>query len=58
MKLYKDYGLSSLYQLRAEHLLVFMYKRSKDVTKLDIVRPKIELRSRNKVKLFLKKSHP
>ena len=45
------YNLTTLYQRRTEHLLLFMYKNSK--TNKDsptIQRPKIELRSRNKVK--------
>ena len=49
--LLREYGLTTLYERRIEHLLLFMYKKSK-VSKdsLSIQRPKIELRSRNKVK--------
>ena len=45
------YNLTSLYQRRVEHLLFFMYKFGKqNIDNLDIQRPKMELRSRNKVK--------
>ena len=45
------YNLTTLYQRRTEHLLLFMYKNSKtNKDSLTIQRPKIELRSRNKVK--------
>ena len=54
-ELYDRYNLTSLYQRRAEHLLLFMYKISKNDTKnIEIQRPKIELRSRNKVKFKYK----
>ena len=50
-KLLKAYGLTTLYQRRIEHLLIFMYKKSKiNQDFLVVQRPKIELRSRNKVK--------
>ena len=50
-ELYTKYNLTSLYQRRAEHLILFMYKISKNITKnIETQRPKIELRSRNKVK--------
>ena len=49
--LLKTYGLTTLYQRRAEHLLLFMYKKSKsDPQFLNVQKPKMELRSRNKVK--------
>ena len=47
----KNYGLTSLYQRRAEHLLIFIYKFKGDIIKIDPQKPKIELRSKNKVKL-------
>ena len=54
-ELYKKFNLTSLYQRRVEHLLLFMYKISKyGVKNLEIQRPKIELRSRNKVKFKYK----
>ena len=49
--LLKEYGLTTLYQRRAEHLLLFVYKYKGDIITLDPQRPKIELRSKNKVKL-------
>ena len=50
--LLKTYGLTTLYQRRTEHLLLFIYKKSKSDNKfLDQQRPKMELRSRNKVKI-------
>ena len=50
-ELYEKYNLTSLYQRRVEHLILFMYKISKIITKnIEVQRPKIELRSRNKVK--------
>ena len=50
--LLKTYGLTTLYQRRTEHLLLFIYKKSKiDKESLNTQRPKMELRSRNKVKL-------
>ena len=53
--LYSRYNLTSLYQRRVEHLLLFMYKISKDATKnIEFQRPKIELRSKNKVKFKFK----
>ena len=49
--LLKTYGLTTLYHRRAEHILIFMYKKSIiDKDSISIQRPKIELRSRNKVK--------
>ena len=48
---FKNYGLTSLYQRRAEHLLIFIYKFKGDIIKIDPQKPKIELRSKNKVKL-------
>ena len=49
--LLKSYNLTTLYQRRAEHLLLFMVKKSKtDNDILNLQRPKIELRSRNKIK--------
>ena len=49
--LLKSYNLTTLYQRRAEHLLLFMFKTSKtDNDILNLQQPKIELRSRNKVK--------
>ena len=49
--LYVRYNITSLYQRRVEHMLVFMYKLGKqNINKLQIQRPKIELRSKNKVK--------
>ena len=49
--LLKTYGLTTLYQRRTEHLLLFIYKKSKiDKQSLNTQRPKMELRSRNKVK--------
>ena len=54
-ELYVKYNLASLLQRRVEHLLLFMYKISKNVTRnLELQRPKIELRSRNKVKFKYK----
>ena len=51
VNLLDTYGLTTLYQRRIEHLLVFMYKRSKIcMNSITVHRPKIELRSRNKVK--------
>ena len=47
----KLFGLTSLYQRRAEHLLTFIYKYKGDIVAIDPQRPKIELRSKNKVKL-------
>ena len=50
-ELYVKYNLTSLYQRRAEHLLFFMYKTGRqNIENLELQRPKIELRSRNKVK--------
>ena len=50
-ELYTRYNLTSLYQRRIEHLLFFMYKVGKHSREnLDLQRPKIELRSKNKVK--------
>ena len=46
-----DFGLTTLYQRRAEHLLVFIYKFKGDIISLEPQRPKMELRSKNKVKL-------
>ena len=46
-----NFGLTSLYQRRAEHLLTFIYKFKDDIIAIDPQRPKIELRSSNKVKL-------
>ena len=44
-ELYDKYNLTSLYQRRVEHLLLFMYKISKNITKnIETQRPKIELR--------------
>ena len=49
--LYTRYNLTSLYQRRTEHLLFFMYKIANQTPEnLEIQRPKIELRSKNKVK--------
>ena len=49
--LLKSYNLTTLYRRRAEHLLFFMYKRSKlDIETLNLQRPKMELRSKNNVK--------
>ena len=49
--LYTRYNITSLYQRRVEHMLVFMYKIGKqNINKLQTQRPKIELRSKNKVK--------
>ena len=49
------YNLTSLYHRRIEHLLVFMYKIGKySIENLATQRPKIELRSRNKVKFKYK----
>ena len=48
--LLKTYNLTTLYR-RAEHLLFFMYKKSKlDIDTLQLQRRKVELRSKNKVK--------
>ena len=45
------YNLVSLYHRRIEHLLIFMYKLGKGkIENLETQRPKIELRSKNKVK--------
>ena len=49
--LLKEYGLTNLYQRRAEHLLLFIYKFKGELITLDLQKPKIELRSKNKVKL-------
>ena len=49
--LLKEYGLTTLYQRRAEHLLFFVYKYKDDIITLDPQLQKIELRSKNKVKL-------
>ena len=50
-ELYEKYNLTSLYQRRVEHLILLMYKISKTITKnIEVQRPKIELRSRDKVK--------
>ena len=49
--LYVRYNITSLYQRRVEHMLVFMYKLGKqNINKLRTQRPKIELQSKNKVK--------
>ena len=49
--LFVRYNLSILYQRRAEHMLVFMYKMGKcNIADLELQRPKIKLRSKNKVK--------
>ena len=49
--LLRTYGLTTLYQRRVEHLLLFLYKKSLiDKESLNGQRPKMELRSRNKVK--------
>ena len=47
----KSFDLTSLYQRRAEHLLTFIYKFKGDIVRIDPQKPKIELRSKNKVKL-------
>ena len=50
-ELYDRYNLTSLYQRRVEHLILFMFKISKNIpNNIETQRPKIELRSRNKVK--------
>ena len=55
LDLYDMYKLTSLYQRRVEHLLIFMYKISKNSAKnIELQRPKIELRSKNKVKFKYK----
>ena len=49
--LLQAYNLTTLYRRRAEHLLIFMYKKSKnDIEILNHQKPKMELRSKNKVK--------
>ena len=48
--LLKEYGLTTLYQRRAEHLLLFIYKYKGDIIAIDPQRPKVELRSKNKEK--------
>ena len=50
-KVLQNFGLTSLYQRRAEHLLTFIYKFKGDIVRIDPQKPKIELRSKNKVKL-------
>ena len=45
----KSFDLTSLYQRRAEHLLTFIYKFKGDIVRIDPQKPKIELRSKNKV---------
>ena len=45
------FGMTLLYQRRTEHLLTLMYKYKGDIIEIDPQRPKIELRSKNKVKL-------
>ena len=50
-KILKEYGLTTLYQRRAEHLLAFVFKYKNDIIAIDPQKPKIELRSKNKVKL-------
>ena len=47
----RSFGLTTLYQRRAEHLLTFIFKYKGEIVKLDPQKPKIELRSKNKVKL-------
>ena len=55
IELYSKYNLTSLYRRRVEHLLFLMYKISKDTTKnIELQRPKIELRSKSKVKFKYK----
>ena len=45
------YNLTTLYRRRAEHLLILMYKKSRsDMDILNHHKPKIELRSKSKVK--------
>ena len=49
--LLRSYNLTTLYFRTAEHLLTFMFKKSKsDMEILNLPKPKIELRSKNKVK--------
>ena len=50
-KILKEYGLTTLYQRRTEHLLTFVYKYKGDIVAIDPQKTKIELRSKNKVKL-------
>ena len=50
----KLFGLTTLYQRRAEHLLAFIFKYKGEIVEIDPVKPKIELRSKNKVKLKTK----
>ena len=48
---YTRYNLTSLYQRRVGHLLFYMFKVGKqNIENLEMQRPKIELRSKNKVK--------
>ena len=47
----RSFGLTTLYQRRAKHLLTFIFKYKGEIVKLDPQKPKIELRSKNKVKL-------
>ena len=49
--LLKSYNLTTLYKRRVEHFLPFMYKKSKlDRDIVQLQRPKMELRSKKKVK--------
>ena len=49
--LLRAYNLTTLYRRRVEHLLILMYKKSKsDKEIINHQKPKIELRSKNKVK--------
>ena len=47
----KSFDLTSLYQRRAEHLLTFIYKFKGDIVRIDPQKAKIELQSKNKLKL-------
>ena len=47
----KSFGLTTLYQRRAEHLLAYIFKYKGEIIEIDPQKPKIELRSKNKVKL-------
>ena len=53
-KILKSFGLTTLYQRRAEHLLIFIFKYKGEIIEIDPQKPKIELRSKNKVKLKTK----